>query len=82
MIVYENTLGNFKQDVILNQIVDEINGNLRKLRLSGGSQSEINSWNNSLHFMKDVLDCNELSNDKIKRQLWRNLLLSWLLYFY
>lgn len=69
MIVYENTLGNFKQDVILNQIVDEINGNLRKLRLSGGSQSEINSWNNSLHFMKDVLDCNELSNDKIKRQL-------------
>lgn len=63
MIVYENTLGNFKQDVILNQIVDEINGNLRKLRLSGGSQSEINSWNNSLHFMKDVLDCNELSND-------------------
>lgn len=43
MIVYENTLGNFKQDVILNQIVDEINGNLRKLRLSGGSQSEINS---------------------------------------
>lgn len=69
MIVYENTLGNFKQDVILNQIVDEINGNLRKLRLSGGSQSEINSLNNSLHFMKDVLDCNELSNDKIKRQL-------------
>lgn len=63
MIVYEDTLGNFKQDVILNQITSEIYENLKRLKLSGGTPSEINAWNNSLHFMKDVLDCNEIPED-------------------
>lgn len=63
MIVYEDTLGNFKQDVLLNEITDEIYENLRRLKLSGGTRSEINSWNNSLHFMKDVLECKELPDD-------------------
>lgn len=60
MIVYENTLKSFKNDVILNQISDEIIKTLRDKHISGGSTSEINSWNNSLHFMKDVLDCPEI----------------------
>lgn len=65
MIVYENTLANFKQDVVLNQIVDAILTSIKNLRLSGGSTSEINSWNNSLHFMKDVLDCPEIPDDSL-----------------
>ena len=36
---------------------------LREKGLSGGSASEINSWNNSLHFMKDVLDDSYFDNE-------------------
>lgn len=56
MIIYENSLGQFTEDVTLNQITDKLYDALRENHLSGGSDSEINSWNNSLHFMKDVLD--------------------------
>ena len=56
MIIYENTLGNFNDDVVLNRISDKLYDSLRENHLSGGSDSEINSWNNSLHFMKDVLE--------------------------
>jgi len=63
MIVYENTLDNFKQAVVLNQISDEIISKFKENCLSGGSESEIRSWNNSLHFMKDVLDYPEIPLD-------------------
>ena len=63
MIIYENTVGSFKDDVILNSISDKLLESLRENHLSGGSDSEINSWNNSLHFMKDVLDTPEIPTD-------------------
>lgn len=63
MIVYENKLGRFKEQVLLNEIGDQILGILRDKHISGGSRSEISSWNNSLHFMKDVLDCREIPDD-------------------
>ncbi len=56
MIVYNDTLNKFKYDVTLNLIQDEILKILREKGLSGGSPSEVNSRNNSLHFMKDALD--------------------------
>ena len=56
MIIYNNTLSNFRQDVTLNMMQNILLEKLREKGLSGGSGSEINSWNNSLHFMKDVLD--------------------------
>ena len=56
MIIYENTIAKFDEDVKLNRITDVLAESLRKKHLSGGSTGEINSWNNSLHFMKDVLD--------------------------
>lgn len=56
MIVYENTLSSFINDVVLNEISDKILKLMKDKHLSGGSLSEVNSWNNSLHFMKDVLD--------------------------
>lgn len=65
MIIYNKTLGEFNNDVTLNMIQSILLNTLRAKGLSGGSPSEINSWNNSLHFMKDVLndpyfsmDCN------------------------
>lgn len=63
MIVYENTLKEFKQAVIMNSVADEIKEKLKEKHLGGGSLSEVNSWNNSLHFMKDVLDFPEMPLD-------------------
>ena len=56
MIIYSSSLNDFRQDVILNRMQDILLDELRRKGLSGGSASEVNSWNNSLHFMKDVLD--------------------------
>lgn len=63
MIIYNRTLGEFRNDVTLNMMQSILLNTLRQKGLSGGSPSEINSWNNSLHFMKDVLDDSYFSND-------------------
>jgi len=63
MIIYENRLDHFFRDVTMNSISDILLQNLRSKHLSGGGSSEINSWNNSLHFMKDVLQCPEIPSD-------------------
>lgn len=63
MIIYENTLNNFIDDVIMNTITDKILSMLKQRHLSGGSTGEIHSWNNSLHFMKDVLDVPTIPKD-------------------
>ena len=63
MIIYNNSLANFRNDVLLNAMQSILLNKIREKGLSGGSQSEINSWNNSLHFMKDVLEDNYFSPD-------------------
>ena len=63
MIIYENQLNHFFRDVTLNNISDILLQNLRARHLSGGAQGEVNAWNNSLHFMKDVLQCPEIPAD-------------------
>ena len=63
MIIYENTLNDFIDDVIMNTISDKILTMMKQRHLSGGSTSEIHSWNNSLHFMKDVLDTPSIPKD-------------------
>lgn len=63
MIVYENTLNNFINDVVLNEISDYILKLMKDKHLSDGSTNEVNSWNNSLHFMKDVLDTSSIPKD-------------------
>ncbi len=63
MIIYNNTLAKFREHVTLNLMEQMLLSALRDKGLSGGSQSEINSWNNSLHFMKDVLEDNYFSSD-------------------
>ena len=63
MIIYNKTLGEFRNDVTLNMMQSILLDALRDKGLSGGSQSEVNSWNNSLHFMKDVLEDDHFSKD-------------------
>jgi len=63
MIVYSATKQQFKDDVVFNQISDIIRLRLREHGVSGGSFSEYNSWHNSLHFMKDVIDDESIPED-------------------
>lgn len=63
MIIYENKKENFIGDVISNNISDIIKDNMVKLGVSGGGKSEINSWINSLNFMKNIVDTKDISND-------------------
>ena len=56
MIIYNKSLKDFRTDVTFNMMQSILLKTLREKGLSGGSASEINSRNNSLHFMKDVLD--------------------------
>ena len=63
MIIYNKTLNDFRNDVTLNAMQSILLKTLKEKGLSGGSQSEVNSWNNSLHFMKDVLDDSAFSGE-------------------
>ena len=63
MIIYNKTLNEYRNDVTLNMMQGILLNALHEKGLSGGSQSEVNSWNNSLHFMKDVLEDSYFSND-------------------
>lgn len=63
MIIYNKSLKDFRTDVTFNMMQSILLKTLREKGLSGGSSSEINSWNNSLHFMKDVLDDSYFDNE-------------------
>lgn len=63
MIVYSATKRQFNQDVNLNLISDIILNNLRSRNISGGQVAEYRSWQNSLHFMRSVIDDPEIPDD-------------------
>lgn len=63
MIIYSGSLQDFRNHVTLNQMQSILLDTLREKGISGGSPSEVNSWNNSLHFMKDVLDDTYFSSE-------------------
>jgi len=56
MIVYSNTKRNFINDVINNQIADKIKDNLIQRGIFGSQIAEFNAWNNSMQFMRNVID--------------------------
>ena len=63
MIVYNATKSEFNNDVITNQISSIIKNKLKELNINGGAEAEYNSWKNSLNFMRNVLDDNDIPND-------------------
>ena len=65
MIIYSATKGEFSNDVIMNSISDKILSKLNEANLSGGGRAEYQSWQNSLNFMKNVLDDSEI-DDEVK----------------
>ncbi|MDD3422617.1 MAG: DUF2075 domain-containing protein [Bacilli bacterium] len=63
MIVYESTLADFNHHVIMNEMSDLLLDKLHQLGIGGGSGSEVRSWDNSLRFMKDVLEDEDFPKD-------------------
>jgi len=77
MIVYSATKQEFNNDVILNLISDKILTQLKGKGLSGGQISEYRAWQNSLQYMRNVLDDKEIpdeSNIAIEYQIPRTSL--------
>ena len=63
MIVYSATKLEFNNDVIMNQISDKILARLQEANIHGGEEAEYRSWQNSLVFMRNVLDDKEIPDD-------------------
>lgn len=63
MIVYNATKAQFNDDVNFNRISDIILNNLREKKLPGGQLAEYHSWQNSLHFMRAVIDDPDIPSD-------------------
>ncbi len=63
MIIYNSTLGEFKKNVLKGDMSDILLDKLKEKKLSGGSPSEISSWENSLRVMKDALDDESFPSD-------------------
>lgn len=63
MIVYSATKAEFNNDVIMNSISDKILNKLLENNIHGGQDAEYRAWQNSLNFMKNVLDDNEFDDD-------------------
>ncbi|MBQ1810674.1 MAG: DUF2075 domain-containing protein [Erysipelotrichaceae bacterium] len=63
MIVYSATKEQFNDDVIMNRISGIILENMRSKHISGGHGSEYVAFQNSLQFMRNVIDDNEIPGD-------------------
>ena len=63
MIVYNATKKEFNDDVILNQIADKVLALVREKNINAGGDNEYRSWQNSLSFMRNVIDDNEIPDD-------------------
>lgn len=63
MIVYNATKEQFNNDVKYNLISDKILKMLQQVNIHAGEDAEYRSWQNSLNFMRNILDDNEIPND-------------------
>ena len=63
MIVYSATKAEFNNDVIMNSISDKILSKLLENNISGGQDAEYRAWQNSLNFMKNVLDDKDFDDE-------------------
>lgn len=63
MIVYNNTKKQFVSDVRDNSIADKILDAIILKGLNAGQEREYNSWQNSMQFMRNIVDDPEIDND-------------------
>ena len=63
MIIYENTKGGFVSDIKTGGIASKIRESFEKHGIHNNNDSEFRSWSNSLLFMRNILDDEEISED-------------------
>ena len=65
MIVYENSKRCFVEDIKSNCIADKIYAKIRERGINAGQEREFASWQNSLQFMRNVVDDKEIDDEVI-----------------
>lgn len=63
MIIYENTKGGFVQDVRGGSIAQIVQREFERHNIAHNNDAEFRAWNNSLMYMRNVLDDDEISDD-------------------
>ena len=63
MIIYKNTKGGFFKDIKDGIIADKIKEEFKNHNLSNSNDSEYRSWANSLMYMRNALDDEEIADD-------------------
>ena len=63
MIIYENTKGGFIEDIRNGYIADKIEESFKLKNLSHSNYAEYRSWANSLMYMRNALDDEDISNE-------------------
>ena len=63
MIVYNETKGQFVADVKNSVIADKILDCIRQRGLNAGHESEFISWENSMQFMRNIVDDQDIEDD-------------------
>lgn len=63
MIIYQNTKIKFIRDVDSGLIASMIEKEFEKHNVAHNNDAEFNAWDNSLPYMRDVLNTSEISND-------------------
>jgi hypothetical protein len=65
MRLYEGNVGEFKRDVLNNEIADILKNNYLEKIKAKVNEAEYRSWETSLRVLKDSLDTPQLINNKI-----------------
>lgn len=63
MIIYENTKGGFVSDVRDNLIATKIKQEFKNHNISHSNDAEYRAWSNSMQYMRNVIDDNDISDD-------------------
>lgn len=63
MIIYQNTKGGFIDDIRNDYIADKIEAEFAKHNIAHSNAAEYRAWSNSLMFMRNALDDNEISDE-------------------
>ena len=63
MIVYEDSKRCFVEDIKSNCIADKITAKIRERGINAGYEREYISWQNSLQFMRNIVDDNDIDDE-------------------
>lgn len=63
MIIYENTKGGFVNDIRHGSIATKVQEEFKKHDIGHNNYAEFQSWNNSLMYMRNVLDDEDIADD-------------------